>query len=133
MSKFKTAVIEAIRSTRKQGRQSLSEHDSNCMLRGCNGDRCTIGFMIKDEYYDKSLEDFTLNEGSLLHAVTQSIGVTHITTPDQEILIQLQNAHDHPFEGFDFVDFVAAYEKKITNLVNDKDLPEWTLEGLKNH
>ena len=132
MGKFKKAVISAIRATVKQGHQSLDATGSNCMLRGCNGDRCTIGFMVADEIYNKDLEDLTPDDGVLLYAVNKSLGITHVTPPNKEILKILQDAHDYPTMKSKHDDFTARYIEKMKFLVESEDLPSWTLEGLTN-
>ena len=124
---FKTAVIHAIKSTIRQGRQSVDTNGGECMLRGADGDCCTIGFMIKDTIYTKNLEDLTPKDGTLIRAIILSLGIDSLSDDQKVLLTTLQSAHDFPGS---LIDFVESYTDTIKYLVESGELPDWILGAM---
>ena len=129
--KFKKVVIEAIGKTINQGRKSMDTRDSNCRYRGCDGDRCTIGHMIKDEYYDEHLEGKTAASTLVSSAIESSNGIdlSYSSWDDIQLLDNLQSAHD----GNVGLDFVKSYVEALYYLVSSGRLPDWVLEAVPKH
>lgn len=87
---FENGVIGCL----KQGKQSLSKDDL-CRYRGEDDCKCFVGFNIKDEAYDKSIEGLTPCSNLVSNALINS-GFTYdfLNEYDDEIS-NLQQIHDY--------------------------------------
>ena len=75
----------------KQSKDSLGD----CRYRGDNGTKCAIGALIKDEYYDPTLEGITPHYEEVAEAVVLSLGVEGgFSYRTREFLTSLQEVHD---------------------------------------
>ncbi|USV40975.1 hypothetical protein [Xanthomonas phage BUDD] len=64
-----------------------------CAYRGENGKMCAVGCLIKDEFYDPSFENETVESDSVISALEQSLG-REITLEEVSLLEELQGVHD---------------------------------------
>ena len=126
---FKNAVISAIKSTVRQGKQSLSSNGDECAYRGCNGLRCTLGHMIDDNHYTGAIESTDTDNPLVILSVINSLGIGALSEKREGILSALQSVHD--LSG-SYVDFVGLYSSNLKDKVKSGMLPQWTLEGLTN-
>lgn len=80
-----------------QKEPSLAEDKKTCLYYAPDGKKCAVGCLIKDEYYTKGLEYYSVNAVSVEEAVRQSLGLTKEDfTPELEaLLLSLQRVHDY--------------------------------------
>jgi hypothetical protein len=69
-----------------------SDHEGVCMYRGDNGAVCAVGALIKDEFYNESLEENTVNTQNVMDAVESSLGQE--LHEEWYLLTSLQSCHD---------------------------------------
>jgi hypothetical protein len=106
-------VVEALRV---QGRPSFAprpEGGIRCLYRGPDGAKCAAGCLIADEYYtaalDRSAKSVAASDVS--SAIATSIGLLSLSKDDEELLLDLQRAHDSAAgDSYDAIDI---------------DLPQW--------
>jgi hypothetical protein len=73
----------------------------NCRYRGPNGLMCAAGVLIKDEFYDDSLEGRGMHCKSVQWAVCSSVGNERLTPEEKALLKNLQRVHDkEPVEAW---------------------------------
>jgi len=63
-----------------------------------NGKSCAIGILIKDDFYDDSLEDNTAEETIVIDALQQSHPEWDITLETKVMLLCCQSIHDQMYE-----------------------------------
>ena len=76
-----------------QGCKSMDEGGHNCRYRGVEGNKCAIGYLIKDEYYKEKLEGRLVEDSLVTEAVEKSLGV-ELTEHGVDILKRVQTLHD---------------------------------------
>ena len=95
---------------RKQGCQSLVDHEDNCAYRGKGGTMCAVGVLIADDEYNPTWEgnsiDFLFEEDLLPPDLKNRI------QPNLEMLVDLQSFHDAYLQYEDGV-FTAKAEAHI--------------------
>lgn len=79
----------------KQGRKAMSGLSNT--YRAPDGDRCAIGCLISDAYYNEELEDLAVTDTSVLVALAHSLNIpmNDITEEDAEFFNILQRIHDN--------------------------------------
>jgi hypothetical protein len=75
-----------------QGKQSKVEDEPLCLYRGPDGAMCAVGCLIKDEFYDKSLEQ-NLSTDRIIHDALEKSGI-EVTEGLEKFLRTLQKMHD---------------------------------------
>ena len=56
---------------------------------------CAVGCLIKDEYYNVTLESHAADYTDVVYAVQQSLGYKGLSSKDVDLLIRLQGIHDN--------------------------------------
>lgn len=69
-----------------------SDFYRSCLYRGPNGLKCAVGCLIKDEFYESSLENYIADSFCVINALELS-GIV-ISEEIECLLIGLQNIHD---------------------------------------
>lgn len=118
---------QAIEGLLKQGKKSEDE-DGLCVYRAPDGSKCAVGMLIKDEYYRGTMEGETPHDPCVHEALTSSLG-HDLTRLDVEYLNVLQRAHDRS----DSSNFIVSFKNTIETLVANGELPQVTLEYLKEN
>ena len=67
-----------------------------CAYRSKDGHlSCAVGCLIKDEYYDVTLENKAADYTDVGYAVQQSLGYKRLSSKDVYLLMRLQDIHDN--------------------------------------
>lgn len=88
-TEFKEMVNTAIQNLYNQGQPSLSE-EQQCRYRGCNGNKCIVGWMIPDENYNENFEGTSAY--GLIQQYPKLLGVEQ--KKEERLLSRLQDIHD---------------------------------------
>jgi hypothetical protein len=73
-----------------QGVQSMGDNGISCRYRGVNGSKCAAGHLIKDEFYNDSLE----NKRSTSEDVAKVLIDSGVPINQLELVRELQKIHD---------------------------------------
>ena len=86
---FDTVSVHLLTQNKKSQESSFY---SSCLYRGPNGTKCAVGCLIKDEFYDSSLENYIADSFCVINALELS-GIV-ISEEIECLLVGLQNIHD---------------------------------------
>ena len=87
----------------------------NCAYRGPNGEKCPVGFLIKDEYYNPEIENETLdNKSSKIYEYLKKSGVDVDDHQTFWLLLNLQTVHDK--------DQILKWPLKFSQVARDHNL-----------
>lgn len=98
---------QAVSAILNQGAPSKFPESGMCAYRGPHQNRCAVGWLIHDDYYDPDFEGIEVGiDPNILEAVMQSHPDAQV---DVDLLLDMQRAHDAASEtGPDFIpDFRA--------------------------
>lgn len=86
---FDTVSVHLLTQNKKSQESSFY---SSCLYRGPNGLKCAVGCLIKDEFYNIHIENYS----SDAECVIKALGQSGIIIDDEitEILYDLQDIHD---------------------------------------
>jgi hypothetical protein len=98
---------------RKQGCQSLVDHEGNCAYRGKGGAMCAVGVLIADDEYDPTWEGSGIDQ--LVEKSLLPPPLMERIKQNLEMLIDLQNLHDACFV-YDDGDSIKINEADIEYL-----------------
>ena len=106
-----------------QGKASME--GGSCRYRTRDGLKCAIGFIITEQAIE--LEGGTITRGSVLSAVSESIG-RDLVEDEIKVLSWLQQAHDMVGEISPEEDFVRNFITRIKNYGISGKLPRYVLD-----
>lgn len=109
------ALNEAWDGLRAQGRPGMGDNRS-CLLRGDNGTKCALGFLISDEVYDPTMEGMVIEQLlPFMPKWVEDCGITFVR--------KLRHAHDAA-SASEF--FIGAFRENLRDLtiVFNLDRPE---------
>lgn len=86
---FDTVSVHLLTQNKKSQESSFY---SSCLYRGPNGTKCAVGCLIKDEFYDSSLENYIADSFCVINSLELS-GIV-ISEEIECLLVGLQNIHD---------------------------------------
>ncbi len=95
---------------RRQGCQSLVNHEGNCAYRGKGGTMCAVGALITDDEYDPTWEGNSID--LLFEKDLLTPDLKNRIQPNLEMLADLQKFHDAYLQYEDGV-FTAKAESHI--------------------
>lgn len=75
-----------------QGEQS-ADWSGDCLYRDSSGNKCAVGCLINDNYYDEGLEYLNMYHECVQEAVSQSLGAV-LKDTSLTLLMELQKVHD---------------------------------------
>lgn len=126
---FIRLCISALLSVIEQDNPSLGDAYPSgyqpCKYYGLDNHKSLVGFIIKPEYYDATLEGHTLEYEPLKGAVAASIGTT-LTDDDYELLTILSDCHDFGSEAMyaNGGDFVEHMLDRLEHYVKEQEVPD---------
>lgn len=111
---LKDAIYKSHEALLKQGMPSRRDYYETgmgpyrqCMYRqGKN--KCAIGHIIKDEYYDPSFEGSDVR--AVLNAIAESLGLHSLSNNEILTLIEFQECHDDAAELLSPEEFLRNYK-----------------------
>lgn len=101
--KKKEVFIKMAEHLLNQGSKSTENGNfsSDCLYRAPNGNKCAVGALINDEYYEEGLEGKTIDDKIVQQAVSASLE-SPLTKEDIDLLVDMQEAHDYDIIDDDF-------------------------------
>lgn len=110
--KTRQDVVDFVaKKMRIQGRRSCIPDGENCLYRSATGDKCAVGHLFTDEYYDPSMESHTPYGACVTRAMVGS-GLQETLAVDSSFLRNLQFCHDH--SSLD--DFLPDFNRELQSL-----------------
>ena len=108
--KKKEVFIRMAEHLFEQGERAIAA--DVCLYRSHNGNKCAVGALIDDKYYDLSFEGKSIDDKSVQEAVSNSLG-SPLTKDDVDLLAEMQDAHDYEIADDYFKDSCVEALDKI--------------------
>lgn len=119
-------MFEVIKSGLLRQRKVSRNEEAACRYRSPGGLKCAVGFLIKDEQYDETIEGWTVRNLTSkttppAKAVERSIGRS-LHPHELEMLSEVQRMHDRTPEGEEssWEEKFDELEKKFFELTDEK-------------
>lgn len=126
----KQAVFEKVVTHLYNQKSQARNSKQGCAYRGTRGKTCAVGCLIKDEYYDKAQEGFSVNSDIVLSAVAKSLEVG-MKPSDVDLLGSLQGLHDDRLPRQKGKFRKTAFLGRVEGLAYDFHLDTSFLEALR--
>lgn len=90
--------------------QEKAMDEDMCKYRTERGLKCAAGVLIKDKYYKKTLEGYSVTTPAAIHALEKSgVGEESLS-----MVVSLQGVHDH--------EFVEGWKNELENVAKHHEL-----------